>query len=468
MTREVERRLAEQIHAIQRELLDPVAARTLFTRPLRDREIAGEPMVLVLGNHSSGKSSFINFLLGAPVQKTGLAPTDDSFTILRYSARQEDRDGAAVVTDPELGFDGLAHFGPALVKRLRLKGRPLQALERVTLIDSPGMIDSPGSSPERSDRGYDFTGAVRWFAQRADLILLFFDPDKPGTTGETLGVLTRALYDFEHKLLILFNKVDQFRSLSDFARAYGALCWNLGKVLATKDLPMIYTTFVPVPEAAEPWAFAERFAATRDEVVREVLRTPQRHLDNLVTELGVRAEALHMYAAVLDAAVRRARRFRLGVFGAWSAVSALMSAGLWWAWQSASLGPRGLAIAALCALAFAVGGFLLARWLVRERAAFLPYELDELFEQVHAAELTTRERATDLRARWQTIRPRIEQVLEQPGAFALRPVRRRELRPIEAVARERVRELRAWLHGRARDEQGTSPAAAPQPIAATG
>ena len=34
---------------------------------------------------------------------------------------------------------------------------------------------------------------VRWWAKRADLILLLFDPDKPGTTGETLDVLTKAL-----------------------------------------------------------------------------------------------------------------------------------------------------------------------------------------------------------------------------------------------------------------------------------
>lgn len=30
------------------------------------------------------------------------------------------------------------------------------------------------------DRGYDFEGVVKWFAERADVILLFFDPDKPG------------------------------------------------------------------------------------------------------------------------------------------------------------------------------------------------------------------------------------------------------------------------------------------------
>lgn len=94
------------------------------------------------------------------------------------------------------------------------------------MVDSPGMIDSPvsrassqiysSSSPARSDtmargsdstRGYDFEGVVRWFAERADVILLFFDPDKPGTTGETLSILTNSLPGMDHKLYIVLNKV---------------------------------------------------------------------------------------------------------------------------------------------------------------------------------------------------------------------------------------------------------------------
>jgi hypothetical protein len=35
------------------------------------------PFVLLVGNHSSGKSSFINYVLGKKIQTTGVAPTDD-------------------------------------------------------------------------------------------------------------------------------------------------------------------------------------------------------------------------------------------------------------------------------------------------------------------------------------------------------------------------------------------------------
>ena len=78
------------------DALDPIAARYEFERAPRPSETSGAPLVLILGNHSSGKSTFVNFLLGVDVQKTGLAPIDDGFTIIAHGEAAE-KDGAAVV-----------------------------------------------------------------------------------------------------------------------------------------------------------------------------------------------------------------------------------------------------------------------------------------------------------------------------------------------------------------------------------
>jgi len=87
------------------------------------------------------------------------------------------------------------------------------------MIDSPtDSISYVGAGKGRKDRGYDFEAATRWFAEKADVILLFFDPDKPGTTGETLSVLTNSLAGMDHKFLICLNKADVFERTSDFAR----------------------------------------------------------------------------------------------------------------------------------------------------------------------------------------------------------------------------------------------------------
>jgi hypothetical protein len=53
------------------------------------------PLVFLLGNHSSGKSTFVNYLHGRKIQTTGVAPTDDAFTIIAPGRKDSDQDGPA-------------------------------------------------------------------------------------------------------------------------------------------------------------------------------------------------------------------------------------------------------------------------------------------------------------------------------------------------------------------------------------
>lgn len=121
-----------------------------------------------------------------------------------------------------MGFSQLRQFGPTLIHHTQLKVRSETNSNSFMMIDSPGMIDSPmsqsgmstnSSTGSQMDRGYDFQGVVRWYAERADVVMLFFDPDKPGTTGETLSVLLHSLAGMDHKLLIVLNKADQFKKV---------------------------------------------------------------------------------------------------------------------------------------------------------------------------------------------------------------------------------------------------------------
>lgn len=291
------------------------------------------PFVLLVGNHSSGKSSFINYVLGRSVQTSGVAPTDDCFTIIAPGPKDVDQDGPALVGDPDIGFEGLRQFGPTLIHHTQLKVRDGIRNQDFMIIDSPGMIDSPVNyggmvhndnnnniSRDRSssaimDRGYDFQGVVRWMAERADVVLLFFDPDKPGTTGETLNILLHSLGGMDHKLLIVLNKADQFKVIHDFARAYGSLCWNLSKVIPRKDLPRIYTMCLPVAstiteggeakstttttEALDQRALAD-LHQTRDDVLAEVMKAPKRRIDNVITNLHDSVHVLLMHAVVAE------------------------------------------------------------------------------------------------------------------------------------------------------------------------
>lgn len=96
------------------------------------------PFVFLLGNHSSGKSSFINYVLQRKIQFTGVAPTDDSFTIIVPGPADVDRDGPALIGDPDMGFYGLKTFGPNLIHHTQLKIRSSTAAQDFMIVDTPG------------------------------------------------------------------------------------------------------------------------------------------------------------------------------------------------------------------------------------------------------------------------------------------------------------------------------------------
>jgi len=348
--------IINKAHAITEDVLLPLNERVLG--PL---EKGGDvksrpymPFVFCLGNHSSGKSTFINHVLGREVQKTGVAPTDDGFTVIAPAdtGNDYDQDGPALVGSPDAGFSGLRLFGPGLINHMQLKVRSGLNLDGIMMIDSPGMIDSPSNQKQNwdfqttsRDRGYDFMGVTKWFAERADVILLFFDPDKPGTTGETLACLTNSLAGMDHKLHIILNKVDQFEKIHDFARAYGSLCWNLSKVIVRKDLPRIYTMRVPGDHPGSRTSLADALQdleETRIEVVNEVNKAPERRVDNTITHLYDNARLLRTHVIVSNA-VRKAYRdlrmkWRLYSFATFGGCGALAYGALTLALPQVSIG----------------------------------------------------------------------------------------------------------------------------------
>ena len=127
--------LRGRVRSLNSRVKGPVGADT-------DRNTA-LPMVFLLGNHSSGKSSFINYVLQSRIQECGVAPTDDKFTVIAGGEEDADKDGNSLIGmcrpcvllcllyvldtavsdpcalhlsgDPHLGFAGLRTFGPSLV-----------------------------------------------------------------------------------------------------------------------------------------------------------------------------------------------------------------------------------------------------------------------------------------------------------------------------------------------------------------
>lgn len=431
---------AGRVREFYSDPLDPLAKQFMFRRPPTGGELRRPPQVLMLGNHSSGKSTFVNHLLGIELQKTGVAPTDDNFTIITYGTHETDRDGPSIASNPDLPYEGLRHFGDQLVSHIRLKLQPVELLRTVTLIDSPGMIDE---AKEENGRGYDFPGVVRWFAERADLVIIFFDPDKPGTTGETLQVFKESLNGIDHKLLIVLNKMDQCQNLHDFARAYGALCWNLGKVIPRKDLPMIYNTFVPLEGNPKSPLPMEDFDKARDDLIQELRRVPMRRMDNQITQMQVFAERLRLHSFVIDEAVKRFRRSRVRSYVSVMTVFAALGVAAFVTGFIIALP----ALAALAVIAIALVGLVVLP-LKKKR---IISKFGEIFEGLHDRELLVRDRADDLRAMWEEVDPRARQVAEKHGLQSFAKMGRADREALNDLIEKDIPKLRSELYDALRE-----------------
>ena len=376
---------------------------------------AGKPTILFLGNHSSGKSTFINFLLGDNVQKTGIAPTDDGFTILAYSEIPEDSTGPAATKRPEITFTHLDRYGPAFLSRLKLKLLANPTLETMTLVDSPGMIDAAGTGQER---GYDFMAAVRSFGESADLILFFLDPEKPGTTGEAIEAFTKALHCMESKTLILMNKADTFGNIRDFARDYGALCWNLSRVIKTKDLPDIYTTYVPLPEQAnqrdENRAIPlSGFDEAREEVIFNIHNTQQRRYDNVIGTLTEQSERLDMHIQVAWGVKRRMLQAKSTCAGVTFAMIAI-TAGFGWLYRT-NPNQKILPVILSCGILLAISWWAISHLLIAKSNKRTATNLDSSFQGVYKRDLTMGQR-DDLRSRWESVKVPLESAYQTIGS----------------------------------------------------
>ncbi len=79
---------------------------------------------------------------------------------------------------------------------------------------------------------------VKWFAERADLIIIMFDAHKLDISDE-LRVVLETLKPHQDKIRVLLNKADSMDSQT-LLRVYGALMWSLGKVVQTPEVSRVY------------------------------------------------------------------------------------------------------------------------------------------------------------------------------------------------------------------------------------
>jgi GTPase SAR1 family protein len=299
-----EKKLQATIQNKVKAKLSPLLARYNAESANLQSMLKWKPMVLILGNYSSGKSTFINELLGREVQRTGQAPTDDSFTIITApdkGATEADIPGADLVNDERLPFTEFKTFGEQFISHFRMKtisvpeGAGSGDFTNLALIDSPGMLDSVSEK----DRGYDYAAAVKEFAKLADLIILMFDPHKAGTIQETYNTIRNTLPEAtgEDRIVFVMSRIDECDNLADLVRSYGTLCWNLSQMTGRKDIPRVYLTYAPgVGMASDELAI---WAEEREHLKQKIMKAPGLRISHVLQNVDKQTQEVHMIAEAM-------------------------------------------------------------------------------------------------------------------------------------------------------------------------
>lgn len=86
---------------------------------LNDADFDAKPMILIVGPYSTGKTTFIRYVLGRefPGMRIGPEPTTDRFSAVMYSETDGIIPGNALVGDPKKQFRPLSKFGNSFLSR---------------------------------------------------------------------------------------------------------------------------------------------------------------------------------------------------------------------------------------------------------------------------------------------------------------------------------------------------------------
>ncbi|XP_029182666.2 EH domain-containing protein 3-like [Acropora millepora] len=204
---------------------------------MSDPDFVAKPMVLLVGQYSTGKTTFIRYLLERefPGIRIGPEPTTDSFIAVMHGDNEQVIPGNALIVDPSKPFRTLSSFGNAFLNRFCCSELPSPVLESITIVDTPGILSGEKQSVSR---GYDFTGILKWFAERCDRIILLFDAHKLDISDEFQRGI-EVLRDYDDKIRIVLNKADMVTT-QQLMRVYGALMWSLGKVINTPEVARVF------------------------------------------------------------------------------------------------------------------------------------------------------------------------------------------------------------------------------------
>mmetsp|Transcript_23067 Transcript_23067/g.80407 ORF Transcript_23067/g.80407 Transcript_23067/m.80407 type:complete len:501 (-) Transcript_23067:230-1732(-) len=200
--------------------------------------------VMIVGNHSAGKSSFVNWYTGEDgLLSTGMAVTTQGFTICTSGDRKDTIQGEpALQLKPH--FRGLTKY-EGVMQRFFVQVSTSRAKDfsNVDLIDSPGLLDADSSG---GGYPFDVNEIILHMARHVDMVLIFMDPHGQATGQRTMRVVRdldkAGMSDKTHFFL---TKADEFTEAKDLTKTIAQTAAALAKHLDTQHGMEVKTMWIP-------------------------------------------------------------------------------------------------------------------------------------------------------------------------------------------------------------------------------
>jgi len=233
---------------------------------------------MVIGNHSAGKSSFLNWYVGETVQSTGVAIETRGFSFLTSGRKRETLMGDATLhyfshLEDIKQFGGIENNLFTEVSTSKEKN-----FSCTDFIDTPGLVDGDMNYP------FDVASSIVWMADYVDLIIIFFDPIGQALCKRTVDVI-RRLNDNGHaeKMQYYMSKADQVESELDRQRVLIQITQNLGAHMKNQHAFKLPTIFLPRADGEDP-PIPNAIQDVCQDIDQAIRLTVQKNLTTLKTD----------------------------------------------------------------------------------------------------------------------------------------------------------------------------------------
>ena len=224
-------------------------------------------LLVIVGEFNSGKSAFINALVGSKVAEEGVTPTTAQINVLQY--------------------------GDTLNRSIREANlhvitAPAEILREIHIVDTPGT--------NAIIREHESITAE--FVPRSDLVLFVTSADRPFT--ETERAFLEQVRGWGKKVVIVINKIDILEAEQQIEEIRAFVAENARALLGfSPEIFPVSSRLALRAKQGDPSAWAASRFEALERYVRETLDSPGRVQLKLLNPLGVAAALTDRHAAAV-------------------------------------------------------------------------------------------------------------------------------------------------------------------------